>query len=131
MTGIRVRFFNLYRVILAYLILAAVAALITLILFSVQQIQQLTQPPTEEVYNYAVRLRNGYLIAYAISIGSFSLVSICSIADIIWKRPSSVIKGHNAYASALNLVGLLCAQSFAVPCKYLDSIASSPADYVQ
>jgi len=117
MTGIKVRYLTVYKVINAYLMGTAFAALATAMAFSIQQVQQIGLQMTEDEVNYAYRLRVAFLAAYAICIGSFSLVSICSVVDIIWKRPSSLIKGHNAYASALNLVGLLCAQSFIIPCE--------------
>ncbi|KAL2408305.1 hypothetical protein ABEF93_001112 [Exophiala dermatitidis] len=83
--------------------------------FNIKQIMYIGKTTALEESTAVLQLRNLYLITYAISIGSFSLVSIFSIVDIIWRRPSRVIKGHNVFASALNLVGLLCAQSFMVP----------------
>ncbi|EXJ77247.1 hypothetical protein A1O3_10405 [Capronia epimyces CBS 606.96] len=115
MTGVRVRFIIVYKVILMYLVMASMIALATCMAFNIQQILYIGKTVDLEDSTTLLRLRNAYLITYAISIGSFSLVSICSIMDIIWRRPSKVIKGHNIFASALNLVGLLCAQSFIVP----------------
>ncbi|KIX05518.1 uncharacterized protein Z518_06390 [Rhinocladiella mackenziei CBS 650.93] len=115
MTGIRSRFPAAYKVILSYLVLASLAALALGMTFNIQQILNIGKPMTPPHTTQSVQFRNAYLIGYATSIGSYSLVSICSIIDIVWRRPSSVIKGRNAYASALNLVGLLCAQSFVIP----------------
>lgn len=118
MTGIRVRFITVYKMILGYLILTSVLALASCVAFNIKQIMYIGKTTALEESTAVLQLRNLYLITYAISIGSFSLVSIFSIVDIIWRRPSRVIKGHNVFASALNLVGLLCAQSFMVPCEY-------------
>ncbi|EXJ83116.1 hypothetical protein A1O1_06735 [Capronia coronata CBS 617.96] len=126
MTGIRVRFIIVYKIILMYLIVAAVIALAICMAFNIQQILYIGKPVELADGTALLRLRNAYLITYAISIGSFSLVSICSIMDIIWRRPSRVIKGHNIFASALNLVGLLCAQSFVVPCEYKRALGQVP-----
>lgn len=115
MTGIRVRRPNFYRIILSYLVIAALAALGACMAYWIQQITIISAAETPAMSNYSAKLRDVYLITYAISIGSFSLVSICSVVDIVWKRPSSLLKRHNVFASALNLVGLLCAQSFVVP----------------
>ncbi|KAL2403960.1 hypothetical protein ABEF95_004706 [Exophiala dermatitidis] len=115
MTGIRVRFITFYKIILGYLILTSVLALASCVAFNIKQIMYIGKTTALDESTAVLQLRNLYLITYAISIGSFSLVSIFSIIDIIWRRPSRVIKGHNVFASALNLVGLLCAQSFMVP----------------
>ena len=119
MTGIKVRYLMVYHFVLSYLVLTTVIALGAAMAYSIQQIQELTVASSdiEAEINRAYKFRLAYLGAYAICIGSFSLVSMISVVDIVWKRPSSVITGNSAYASALNLVGLLCAQSFVIPCK--------------
>ena len=119
MTGIKVRYPAVFHLILSYLTLTAMVALGAAMAFSIQQINSLRAQPGDVVndVNDAYNFRLAYLAAYAVCIGSFSLVSMVSVIDIVWKRPSAVIKGNSPYASALNLVGLLCAQSFAIPCK--------------
>lgn len=116
MTSVQTRFPRLYQTILGYLIFTSVATFVTQLVYIVMSINHLGKTLADQVmYNYLVWLLV-YHCLFAISIGSYALVSMCSIVSIIWMRPSSVVKGHNAYASALNLVGLLCAQSFVLPC---------------
>ena len=115
--GVKVRFNIVYRVILTYLALTAVAALVCSMTYWIHQIMGVKMDPTPQMDYNMLKMKTSYLVTYAISIGSFSLVSICSVLDIVWRRPSSVIKTNNAFPSALNLVGLLGAQSFIVPCK--------------
>ncbi|OAP55534.1 hypothetical protein AYL99_10507 [Fonsecaea erecta] len=117
MTGIRARYPVVYKVMLVYLILTSVAAFAAAMAYSIQQILQLGKDGAE-IYDYLDEAYNGriaYLAAYTICIGSFSLVSMASVFDIVWKRPSSIVTRNNAYASALNLIGLLCVQSFVIP----------------
>lgn len=116
MTGVRVTCPTAYRIILAYLIVAALAAFAIGMAKSIQQIMLIGRMLTPAEYNGGYQLRIAEMAAYTISVGSFALVSITSVLEILWKRPASVITGHSAYASALNLVGLLGAQSFVIPC---------------
>ncbi|OAL39092.1 hypothetical protein AYO20_01410 [Fonsecaea nubica] len=117
MTGIKTRYPIVYKVMLIYLILTSVAGLGAAMAYSIQQILQLGQDGAEiyDSLNQAYNARIGYLAAYTICIGSFSLVSMASVVDIVWKRPSSIVARNSAYASALNLIGLLCVQSFVIP----------------
>ncbi|KIV83972.1 hypothetical protein PV11_05952 [Exophiala sideris] len=115
LSGVKVRFNIVYRIILTYLALTALAALISSMIYWIHQIMVVKLDPTPTMDYYMLRMKTTYLVTYALSIGSFSLVSICSVLDIVWRRPSSVIKSNNAFSSALNLVGLLGAQSFIVP----------------
>lgn len=119
MSGLKVRFTRVYRILLVYLILASLTALATGMTYWIHQIMLVKQDPTTDMDHYMLKLKNIYVTTYAICIGSFSLVSMCSVADIVWRRPDSVIKSNNAFSSALNLVGLLGAQSFVVPCKFV------------
>ena len=117
MTSIQNRFPRVYQTILGYLIFTSVATLVTQLVYLAMTINQLGKTlPDDVTYNYLTWVLV-YHSLFAISIGSYTLVSMCSIVSIIWMRPSSVVKGHNAYASALNLVGLLCAHSFVLPCE--------------
>ena len=117
MTSVQNTFPRFYRIILGYLAFASVATFVTQLVYIVMTINQLGKTLADDVmYNYLTWLLV-YHGLFSISIGSYDVVSMCSIVSIIWKRPSSVVKGHNAYASALNLVGLLCAQSFVLPCE--------------
>ncbi|KIW86973.1 uncharacterized protein Z519_12438 [Cladophialophora bantiana CBS 173.52] len=117
MTGIKARYPVVYKVMLIYLILTSVAGLAAAMVYSIQQILQLGKDGAEiyDFLNKAYNARIAYLAAYTICIGSFSLVSMASVFDIVWKRPSSIVTGNSAYASALNLIGLLCVQSFVIP----------------
>ncbi len=116
MSGLKVRFPTVYYILLTYLALSSLAALIASMVYWIYQITVIHDDITYPAF-FAKMLRNVYLIIYAISIGSYSLVNVCSVMNIIWKRPSSVLTPHSAYHSALNLVGLLGAQSFIVPRK--------------
>ncbi|KIX94572.1 uncharacterized protein Z520_09618 [Fonsecaea multimorphosa CBS 102226] len=117
MTGIKARYPIVYKVMLTYLILTSVAAFAAAMAYSIQQILQLGQSGAEQYdgLDEAYNGRIAYLAAYTICIGSFSLVSMASVFDIVWKRPSSIVTRNSAYASALNLIGLLCVQSFVIP----------------
>ncbi|KAK5192230.1 hypothetical protein LTR96_006202 [Exophiala xenobiotica] len=114
MTGLKVRFPTIYYVLLTYLALTSLAVLIASMVYWIYQITVIHDDITYPIFLQQM-LRNIYLIVYAISIGSFSVINVCSVVNIIWRRPSSVITPHNAYHSALNLLGLLGAQSFIVP----------------
>ena len=116
MSGLKVRFPTVYYILLTYLALTSLAALVASMVYWIYQITVIHDDITYPAV-FPKWLRTIYLIIYAISIGSFSLVNVCSVVDIIWSRPSSVLTPHNAYHSALNLVGLLGAQSFIVPRK--------------
>jgi hypothetical protein len=121
MTGFRVRNLVLYRTILSYLTLTSVCALAAAMTYSINQIISLGLPP-EDVSSSAYMRYNAkvaYLACYAICVGSYSLVSMVSVANIVWRRPYAVMTGNSAYSTALNLLGLLCAQSFVIPCKLL------------
>jgi hypothetical protein len=116
MTGLKVRFPTTYYILLTYLALTSLAVLIASMVYWIYQITVIQDDITYPVF-LPQMLRNIYLIIYAISIGSFSVINVCSVVNIIWRRPSSVLTPHNAYHSALNLLGLLGAQSFIVPRK--------------
>ncbi|RVX70963.1 hypothetical protein B0A52_06121 [Exophiala mesophila] len=115
LTGVRVKAKKWYMFILAILILFSISAFSAQVAYLVALTQQLGKRSTLKALQSYGRYETAYVLTYAVGIGSHSLVAMCSIISIIWKRPASVVKGANAYASALNLVGLLCAQSFAVP----------------
>jgi hypothetical protein len=117
LSGIRLNYATFYRIFLTYLVLASLAALGGRLTYMVSELKWLgkRRPDWAEDIVYATSLTYG--ATYAICIGSYSLVSMCTIVTIVWKRPKSVVSGQNAYASALNLVGLLCAQSSVVPCE--------------
>ncbi|KAJ9603182.1 hypothetical protein H2200_012477 [Cladophialophora chaetospira] len=116
MTGLKVRHSGTYKFILSYLAFTSGATLSAAVAYSIHQIVTITKPVdnvsifTKNQYT----LRIAYLICYTICIGSYSLVSTISIVGIVWRRPTA-ISGGSAYASALNLLGVLCAQSFAIP----------------
>ncbi|KEF57886.1 uncharacterized protein A1O9_05807, partial [Exophiala aquamarina CBS 119918] len=114
MTSMQNRFPRFYRIILGYLIFTSVATIVAQTVYIVKSINKISKSSNKVITDYLMWIII-YHCLFAVSIGSYSLVSMCSIVSIIWKRPSSVVKGHNAYASALNLVGLLCAQSFVLP----------------
>ena len=115
MTSVQNRFPRFYASVLVYLICMSVATVVIQTIYVVKSIKRLggNIGAIAESLMWIVT----YRCFFAVSIASYALVSMCSIVCIIWKRPSSVVKGQNAYASALNLVGLLCAQSFALPCE--------------
>ena len=129
LSGVKVRFNIIYRIILTYLALTALAALVSSMTYWIHQIMVVKMDPTPDMDRDMLRMKTVYLASYAISIGSFSLVSICSVLDIVWRRPSSVIQTNNAFASALNLVGLLGAQSFIVPCKLVPNARCVYVDF--
>lgn len=118
MTSIQNRFPMLYRIILGYLILTSMATFATQMVYIVMSISQIGKNLDHSVIANYLTWVYVYHSWFAISIGSYALVSMCSIVSIIWRRPSSLVKAHNAYASALNLVGLLCAHSFLLPCEF-------------
>lgn len=117
LTGVRVKLRRLYLCVLILLLLSSTLSFAAQVAYLVGLAQQLGKPFSIEGFQAYVTYEAVYVVTYAVSIGSYALVAMCSIVNIIWRRPSSVVKGVNAYASALNLVGLLCAQSFAVPCE--------------
>lgn len=124
MTGLKVSYPGPYKVILTYLVGASLAALGAAMANSIHQTMELTDSTNqpEQAVTEAYQMRVSYLITVAVSLGSFSLVSMVSVVHIVWKRPASVINGNSAYASALNLMGLLCAQSFVIPCKQISRL---------
>ncbi|OCT48011.1 hypothetical protein CLCR_04120 [Cladophialophora carrionii] len=118
LTGLRVRRPGLYKIVMTYLVLTSIAGLAAAMAFSIHQITVLGQPATDDEHSIdvAYTARVAYLSSVAICIGSYSLVSMLAVVDIVWKRRTA-ISGGGPYASALNLVALLCAQSFVIPCK--------------
>lgn len=116
MTSVQNRFPRFYCTVLGYLIFTSVATFVTQMIYIIKAIKKIGKSTDKVITDYLMWIVI-YRCFFAVSIGSYALVSMCSIVSIIWKRPSSVVKGHNAYASALNLVGLLCAQSFVLPCE--------------
>ncbi|EXJ54752.1 hypothetical protein A1O7_10093 [Cladophialophora yegresii CBS 114405] len=116
MTGLRVRRPGVYKIVMGYLVLTSIAALAAGITYSIHQMTVLGEPATSDAraMDVTYTIRVAYLSSYAISIGSYSLVSMLAVMDIVWKRRTT-ISGGGPYASALNLVGLLCAQSFVIP----------------
>lgn len=117
MTSIQNRFPMLYRIILGYLILSSMATFATQMVYIVKSLGQIGQNVNYTEFADYLTWIYVYHTTFAISIGSYALISMCSIVSIIWRRPYSLVKTHNAYASALNLVGLLCAHSFVLPCE--------------
>lgn len=118
MTGLKVRRPRLCRLVLGFLALSSVATLGTAMAFSIYEMTTIRDQvqDLERSFDILWAFHWAYSLSYTICIGSYSLVSMISIVDIVWKRPAA-ISGGSVYASALNLVGLLCAQSFVVPCK--------------
>jgi hypothetical protein len=118
MSGLKVRRPWIYRIVLSYLILTSMAALAAGMAFSIHQIMVIGAPATNDIALISIgyTARVAYLASYTVCVGSYSLVSMVSVADIVLKRPTAT-SGGGPYSSALNLVGLLCAQSFVIPCK--------------
>ncbi|ETI20142.1 hypothetical protein G647_08176 [Cladophialophora carrionii CBS 160.54] len=116
MTGLRVRRPGVYKIVMTYLVLTSIAGLAAAMAFSIHQITVLGQPATDDEHSIdvAYTARVAYLSSVAICIGSYSFVSMLAVVDIVWKRRTA-ISGGGPYASALNLVALLCAQSFVIP----------------
>lgn len=118
LTGLKVRRVAIYRFVLNYLAFTSGTTLGTGISYSIYQFCTITKPAADVFLSIdnGYTFRIVYLICYTICVGSYSLLSMIAIVHIISKRPSAVF-GGGAYASALNLVGLLCAQSFVIPCE--------------
>ncbi|KIW14016.1 hypothetical protein PV08_06797 [Exophiala spinifera] len=112
---IKTRFSIVYIIILVYLVFAALATLVASMVYWIHQIKVIPDNIDWDTAVYTKRLRYIYLLIYAISIGSFSLVNLLSVLEIICRRPLSVIKSKSVYHSALNLLGLLGIQSCLVP----------------
>jgi hypothetical protein len=117
LSGIRLSHTKVYRGILTYLILASLTAVGGRVAYMTSHLKWLRTYRPDWAADVVDQTAKAYGITSAICIGSYSLVSMCSIIAIIWQRPRSVVHGQNAYASCLNLVGLLCAQSSIIPCK--------------
>ncbi|KIW39885.1 uncharacterized protein PV06_08457 [Exophiala oligosperma] len=115
LTTLKVRSSIAYVVVLVYLVSAALATLIASLVYWIYQIKVIPDNIDWDMALYARKLRNIYLLLYAISIGSFSLVNLFSVLEIMWRRPFSIIKSESVYHSALNLLGLLGIQSCLVP----------------
>ncbi|KAK5053109.1 hypothetical protein LTR84_002083 [Exophiala bonariae] len=115
MTSIQNRFPVLYCVILGYLVFSSMATFATQLICIVKTLVQIDQKPEYNAVADYLTWIYVYHTTFAVSVGSYALISMCSIVSIIWRRPYSLVKTHNAYASALNLVGLLCAHSFVLP----------------
>jgi hypothetical protein len=119
MTGIKVQNVAIYYAILGYLASTSVATLGSAMAYSITQIKIVTLSGGEMVLAMANShvYQSIYLVIYAVCIASYSLISMLSVIHIILRRPKSVMQKTSTYASALNLVGLFCAQSAIVPCK--------------
>jgi len=100
-----------YRVLMGYLIMASIAAFVMRVTLMVYQSASIPAAPQ------AFHIREATLITYTVSIGSWSLVSMCSVVMIIITRPRSMINRNSLYTTVLNLIALVCMESFIVPCE--------------
>jgi hypothetical protein len=118
LTGIKVTNGAVYYGLLGYLASTSIATLGTAMTYSIMQIKNVTLSGDKLVLAMADAhaFRSIYLVIYAVCIGSYSLISMLSVFHIVLRRPKSLVKKASTYASALNLVGLLCAQSAIIPC---------------
>ena len=100
------------------------AALAAAMAYSIQQTMTIGRPQAEDQLSLDIDYTNrvAYLASYALCIASHSVVSMISVVGIVWKRPAVVMTGNSAYSKVLNLIGLLCAQSFIIPCKLCKSL---------
>ena len=119
MTGLKVRHPVICKLVLSFLAFNSVATLAAAVAYSIYELATFREQveDREQALDISKAYHKACLTCYTVCVGSYSLVSMIAVVNIVWKRPVA-ITGGSVYASALNLVGLLCAQSFVIPCKY-------------
>ena len=112
MSNLKTKNFNIYIVVLLYLIASSVIALAAnLVFIGLQTSDLLGHHPN---YPFAT-VQDIALITYAISLGSWCLVSLISVVKLIISRYRVVVTNH-LYDSAIQLLCLTLLESFIVPC---------------
>lgn len=118
LTGLRLHYRAVFWAFMIYLIIMSLVTLGLRVTATAIQTKALLRPGSvgEAVSHTYFNVREATSIASAISLGSWCMVSLCSVFWLMFTRTKLIVSNRH-YDTALTILSLVFMESFVVPCK--------------